>query len=55
MVLYRREVSPKGLPFGGWSLSEKGGEAMSYITFQDLIQIAILVISIINLIHNLRK
>ena len=39
----------RGLSLGGWSLSEKGGDAMNYVTYPDLIQIGILVVAIIAL------
>ena len=40
----------EGLPFGGWSLSEKGGEAMDgFITYPEFVQICMLVVMLITL------
>lgn len=39
----------RGLPYGGWSLSYKGGDAMNYVTYSDLIQIGILIVAVIAL------
>ena len=41
--------SRRGLSLGGWSLSAKGGDAMNYVTYPDLIQVGIFIVALIAL------